>query len=72
MFTFVAAEYAFTRINGGISASEIDISFLKRLMEDYAGVEVYLQPYSPSTADSHYLLISMDYFTYGEESEESN
>ena len=62
MYTFVSAEYALMRISGEVSKKRIDVAVLKRLMEDYAGVEVFLNPYADK--DDNHLLMRMEYITY--------
>ena len=52
--TVSAAEYAIKWINGEVPKEGVDVEVLKQLMEDYAGVRVYLTPYTdkyPYTAD---------------------
>ena len=73
MYTMTAAEYAVKWINGEVSKDNIDIEILKQLMEEYAGVEVYLTPYTddyPYTENgtgetyNNFLMMRMDYFTF--------
>ena len=73
MYTMTAAEYAIKWINGEVSKDNIDIEILKQLMEEYAGVEVYLTPYTdeyPYTENgtggtyNNFLMMRMDYFTF--------
>jgi hypothetical protein len=44
-YTLSAAEYAIKWINGEVPKEGIDVGVLKQIMEDYAGVEVFLTPY---------------------------
>ena len=67
MNTYAATEYAIKWINGEVSRERIDVGVLKQLMEDYAGVEVFLNPYiDPDSVKmfENILLMRMDYITY--------
>jgi hypothetical protein len=44
--TYAAAEYAVKWINGEDTKEGIDVEALKQIMEEYAGVEVFLTPYT--------------------------
>jgi hypothetical protein len=46
MYTYVDAEYAVKWINGEVPKEGVDVEELKQLMEEYAGVEVFLAPYT--------------------------
>jgi hypothetical protein len=76
MYTAVAAEYAVKWINGEVPKEGVDVAVLKQLMEEYAGAEVHLTPYTDEypyvkegTGETYenFLLMRMDYLTYGEE-----
>jgi len=73
MYAAVAADYAFAWINGEVRQDGIDRGFLKQLMMDYAGVEVFLTPYTdayPYTEEGSgeifdsFLLVRMGYTTF--------
>ncbi len=73
MYTAVGAEYAIKWINGEVPKEGIDVDVLKQLMEDYAGVSVYLTPYKDEypytdegTGDTYdnFLMMTMDYITF--------
>ena len=54
MSTIAGAEYAIKWLDGEVPKKGVDIEVLRQLMEDYAGVKVYLTPYTdkyPYTAD---------------------
>ena len=65
--TTACAEYAVKWINGEVPKEGVDVAVLKQLMEDYAGVEVYLTPYTDEESGETYenfLLMRMDYITF--------
>jgi len=67
MFTYAATEYAIKWINGEVQKEGVDVSALRRIMEGYAGVKVYLAPYFDRDTGSTYeniLLMRMEYITY--------
>jgi hypothetical protein len=67
MFTHAATEYAIKWLNGEVTRDGIDIDVLRKIMEDFAGVTVYLTPYTDSeTGKVHenILMMRMDYFIY--------
>ena len=67
IYTFTAAEYAIKRLNGEVPQEGIDIAVLTQLMTDYAGVQVYLTPYTDPETDTtydNYLMMRMDYITF--------
>ncbi|MCL1905767.1 MAG: DUF3798 domain-containing protein [Clostridiales bacterium] len=73
MYTIAAAEYAVKWINGEVPKEGVDVDVLKQLMEDFAGVEVYLTPYTdeyPYTENGtgetydNFLMMTMDYITF--------
>ena len=67
LFTDSAAEYAAKWLNGEVPEEGIDIAVLTQLMTDYAGVQVYLTPYTdPETGITYdnYLMMRMDYITF--------
>jgi hypothetical protein len=75
MYSYVGAEYAVKWINGEVPKEGVDVKALKQLMEDYAGVEVYLTlytdeyPYTEKGAGTgetydNILLVRMDYITF--------
>ena len=67
MYTITAADYAVKWINGEVPKEGVDIEVLKQLMEDFAGVEVYLTPYTDEESGETYdnfLLMRMDYITF--------
>ena len=77
LFDAAAAAYAIKWINGEVSSAVIDTAVLRALLQEYAGVEVYITPLADDGAYSYYftdepsgeilanfLLISMDYLTF--------
>jgi len=67
MFTYTAAEYAIKWMNGEVSRERIDVDVLRHLMKDYAGVEVFLTPFTDANTGRTYdniLLVRMDYIIY--------
>jgi hypothetical protein len=80
MYASTAAEYAIKWINGEVPKEGVDVDVLKQLMEEYAGVEVYLTPFvddgthdyyereSEPTGETYenFLLMTMDYVTFEE------
>ena len=67
MLVEVSTEYAIKRLNGEVPQEGIDIAVLTQLMTDYAGVQVYLTPYTdPETGETYdnYLMMRMDYITF--------
>ena len=77
MFTIIAADYAVKWINGEVPREGVDVEVLKQLMEEFAGVEVFLTPYtdeypynekenekgSGRTYDN-FLMMQMDFITF--------
>ena len=67
MYAYAGSEYAIKWINGEVPKEGVDVEVLKQLMEDYAGVEVYLTPYTDEESGETYenfLLMRMDYITF--------
>ena len=73
MYTMMAVEYAIKWISGDVSREGIDVDVLKQLMADYAGVEVFLTPYTDQypytefgTGETYdnYLMMRMDYIIF--------
>jgi len=76
LFTAASAEYAFKWISGEVQKKGVDNEVLKQLMENYAGVEVYLTPfindgtypfyrYTPTGETyNNYLRMRMEYITF--------
>ena len=67
MLVEVSTEYAIKRLNGEVPQEGIDIEVLTQLMTDYAGVPVYLTPYTdPETGITYdnYLMMRMGYITF--------
>jgi hypothetical protein len=77
MYTVTAAEYAVKWINGEVPKEGVDVVVLKQLMEDFAGVEVWLTPhvddgiydYNKITEPTgktydNFLMMRMDYITF--------
>ena len=67
MFTHAATEYAIKRLNGEVTSEGIDVDVLRSIMEEYAGVNVYLTPFTNSeTGEVHenVLMMRMGYFIY--------
>ncbi|MCL1974761.1 MAG: DUF3798 domain-containing protein [Firmicutes bacterium] len=67
MYAYASSEYAIKWINGEVPQEGVDVEVLKQLMEDYAGVEVYLTPYTDEESGETYenfLLMRMDYITF--------
>ena len=66
-FTEVAAEYAIKRLNGEVLQEGVDVEVLAQIMTDYAGVQVYLTPYTDLETGityDNYLMMRMDYITF--------
>jgi hypothetical protein len=77
MYTITATEYAVKWINGEVPKEGVDVEVLKQLMEDFAGVEVWLTPFvddgtyenlektepTGKTYDN-FLMMRMDYITF--------
>jgi hypothetical protein len=70
---YAATEYAVKWINGEVTKEGIDVEALKQLMEEYAGVEVFLTPYTdeyPYTENGtgetydNVLMMRMGYITF--------
>ena len=80
MYASTAAEYAIKWINGEVPKDGVDVEVLTQLMEEYAGVNVYLTPFvddgthdyyerkSEPTGETYenFLLMRMDYVTFEE------
>jgi len=67
MFTYTATEYAIKWLNGEVQREGIDIEVLRQLMIDYAGVEVFLTPFTDEETGEvfdNFLLMRMDYIIY--------
>jgi len=73
MFVEGAYEYALKYINGDVPKEGIDIDVLTQLMTEYAGVHVYLTPYTDDypysdngTGETYenVLMMQMDYITF--------
>jgi predicted small lipoprotein YifL len=80
MYASTAAEYAIKWINGEVPKEGVDVAVLTQLMEEYAGVNVYLTPFVDDGTHDYYkregkptgetynnfLLMRMDYVTFEE------
>ena len=67
LFTHAATEYAIKRLNGEVPKDGIDVDALKKIMEDFAGVNVYLAPFTDletGITHDHVLMMRMGYFIY--------
>jgi hypothetical protein len=77
MYNITATEYAVKWINGEVPKEGVDVAVLKQLMEDFAGVEVWLTPFVddgtydyPKIAEptgktyDNFLMMRMDYITF--------
>jgi len=67
MYNHVSFEYAIKWINGEVPKEGVDIVVLKELMEECAGVEVYLTLFldeDTGVTYSNILTILMDYVTF--------
>ena len=67
MLTDISVNYAIKRLNGEVPEEGVDIEVLTQLMTDYAGVQVYLTPYTDSETGvtyDNYLMMEMDYITF--------
>ena len=63
----VGMEYAIKRLNGEVPKEGFDIEVLTQMMTDYAGVQVYLTPYTDLETGVEYnnvLMVRMDYITF--------
>ena len=67
MLTEVSIEYAIKRQKGEAPQEGIDVELLAQMMADYAGVKVYLTPYTDLETGETYenvLMMRMDYIKY--------
>jgi len=73
MLTYVGVEYAIKWINGDVPKEGIDVDVLRSLMEDYAGVNVTLTPFTDEfpyveegTGETfdNFLMVLMDFITF--------
>ena len=67
LFTHAATEYAIKRLNGEVPKDGIDVDVLRGIMEDFAGVNVYLTPFTDletGITHEHVLMMRMGYFIY--------
>ena len=67
MMTVAGTEYAFEWMAGNTDG-EVDLDVLKAKMDEYAGLDCQMSPYTDDAGTSYdnYQLIMMDYLTYGE------
>lgn len=67
MMTVAGTEYAFEWMAGNTNG-EVDLDVLKAKMDEYAGLDCQMAPYTDDagTTYDNYQLIMMDYLTYGE------
>ena len=67
LFTHAATKYAIKRLNGEVTRDGIDVDVLRGIMEDFAGVNVYLTPFTDletGITHEHVLMMRMGYFIY--------
>lgn len=67
MMTVAGTEYAFDWMAGNTDG-KLDLEVLKEKMDEYAGLECQISPYTDDAGKAYenYQLIMMDYLTYGE------
>ena len=67
MITVAGTEYAFDWMAGNTNG-KLDLDALKVKMDEYAGLDCQMSPYTDDAGTSYdnYQLIMMDYLTYGE------
>ena len=67
MMTVAGTEYAFDWMAGNTNG-KLDLDALKAKMDEYAGLDCQMSPYTDDAGTSYdnYQLIMMDYLTYGE------
>lgn len=67
MMTVAGTEYAFDWMAGNTDGN-LDLDVLKEKMDEYAGLECQMSPYTDDAGKAYdnYQLIMMDYLTYGE------